>query len=97
MDGVRRSHTISPFTGYPVEHGLLSVTIKAVNASTADALATACMVWGPELGRAFISEYRTLNPEEGIEAYFISSGENNVHVYWETVGWNQALRPEDQP
>ena len=97
VDGVRRSHTISPFTGYPVEHGLLSVTIKAVNASTADALATACMVWGPELGRAFISEYRTLNPEEGIEAYFISSGENNVHVYWETVGWNQALRPEDQP
>ena len=47
-DGVKRSHTISPFNGYPVQHGLLSATVHAVNASTADALATACMVGGPE-------------------------------------------------
>ena len=96
VDGVRRSHTISPFTGYPVEHGLLSVTIKAADASTADALATACMVWGPELGRTFIATYRSLHPEAGIEAYFISAGEDNLHVFWETAGWSQALQPEVQ-
>lgn len=96
VDGVKRSHTISPFTGYPVTHALLSVTIKAVDASTADALATACMVWGPVRGRSFIKEYRDNHPEEAIEAYFISAAENDTHVYWKTEGWNQALLPEDQ-
>ena len=64
--------------------------------STADALATACMVWGPVRGRSFIKEYRDSHPEEAIEAYFISAAENDTHVYWETEGWNQALLPEDQ-
>ena len=36
-DGIKRSHTISPFNGYPVQHGLLSATVHSVNASTADA------------------------------------------------------------
>ena len=97
VNGVRRSHTISPFTGYPVEHGLLSVTIKAVDAAAADALATACMVLGPALGKAFISDYRVQNPYEGIEAYFISAGtEGANYIFWETDGWKRALEPESQ-
>lgn len=44
--GVRRSHTIDPRTGYPVNHPLLSATIVASSCMRADALATACMVLG---------------------------------------------------
>lgn len=42
----RRSHTIDPRTGYPVEHSLLSATVIASSCMRADALATACMVMG---------------------------------------------------
>ena len=42
----RRSHTIDPRTGYPVEHSLLSATVTASSCMQADALATACMVLG---------------------------------------------------
>ena len=43
-NGERRSHTIDPRTGYPVEHSLLSATVSASSCMRADALATACMV-----------------------------------------------------
>jgi len=93
-DGVKRSHTISPFTGYPVQHGLLSVTIHATDASTADALATACMVWGPEDGKRFILKYREDNPFERIEAYFISDDGNGWQI-WETAGWAELTFEPD--
>ena len=96
VNGVRRSHTISPVTGYPVDHGLLSVTIMAANASLADGLATACMVLGPELGKQFISDYQRLYPEEGVEAYFISTDSSKEFDFWETAGWSRALNPESQ-
>ena len=46
VNGERRSHTIDPRTGYPVEHSLLSATVSASSCMRADALATACMVLG---------------------------------------------------
>ena len=42
----RRSHTIDPRTGYPVQHSLLSATVVSSSCMRADALATACMVTG---------------------------------------------------
>lgn len=54
MDGKRRSHTIDPRTGYPVEHSLLSATVSASSCMRADALATACMVLGAEEALAMI-------------------------------------------
>lgn len=45
-NGMRRSHTIDPRTGYPVNHNLLSATVVAPSCMRADALATACMVLG---------------------------------------------------
>jgi len=42
----KRSHTIDPRTGYPVQHNLLSATVTAESCMKADALATACMVLG---------------------------------------------------
>lgn len=47
-DGERRSHTIDPRTGYPVQHSLLSATVTASSCMRADALATACMVLGAD-------------------------------------------------
>lgn len=46
--GERRSHTIDPRTGYPVQHSLLSATVVSKSCMRADALATACMVLGAE-------------------------------------------------
>ena len=47
-DGERRSHTIDPRTGYPVQHSLLSATVVSSSCMRADALATACMVLGAD-------------------------------------------------
>lgn len=44
----RRSHTIDPRTGWPVQHSLLSATVVSSTCMRADALATACMVLGAE-------------------------------------------------
>ncbi len=60
IDGRKYSHTIDPVTGYPVSHHLLSATVIAPDATTADALATYCMVVGPVLAPQFISEHPEL-------------------------------------
>ncbi len=54
-DGRKYAHTIDPRTGYPVSHNLLSATIVASDALTADAYATYCMVIGLEASRAFLA------------------------------------------
>ena len=54
INGERRSHTIDPRTGRPVQHSLLSATITASSCMRADALATACMVLGAEEGLQMI-------------------------------------------
>lgn len=53
-DGRKYAHTIDPRTGYPVTHDLLSATIIAPTGAMADALATWCMVVGPEEAQALI-------------------------------------------
>ena len=53
-DGKKYAHTIDPRTGYPVAHSLLSATIVAPDAMTADAYATYCMVVGLEESKKFI-------------------------------------------
>ena len=45
---IRRSHTIDPRSGYPVQHSVLSATIVSSRCMRSDALATACMVLGEE-------------------------------------------------
>ena len=53
-DGKKYAHTIDPRTGYPVSHSLLSATVIAPDALTADAYATYCMVIGLEESMKFI-------------------------------------------
>ena len=66
-DGKKYAHTIDPRTGYPVTHGLLSATVVAPTGAEADALATACMVIGPDLARELIES----RPD--IEGYLITA------------------------
>lgn len=79
-DGKKYAHTISPFTGYPVQHSLLSVSVFASTCSIADAYATAFMVLG--LNKA----QKILSAQPEIEAYFIYSGENGQLLTEATAG-----------
>ncbi len=54
-DGRKYAHTIDPRTGYPVQHTLLSATVVAPDALTADAYATYCMVIGLEASQTFLA------------------------------------------
>lgn len=67
IEGVKYSHTINPFTGFPEKNSLLSATVIARDCMTADALATACMVLGKEKGKILIDSL------DNTEGYFIFS------------------------
>jgi thiamine biosynthesis lipoprotein len=65
--GRRYSHEIDPRTAAPIAHGLASVTVVADDCMSADALATALIVLGPQAGWALASR-------ENLAAYFIVRG-----------------------
>jgi len=65
-DGKKYAHTISPFTGYPVDHNLLSASVFAPNCTIADAYATALMVLGTEKSKEILNSTPNL---EGILIY----------------------------
>lgn len=65
VNGVRYSHTIDPQTGRPVTHRGASVTVIAQDCATADALATALLVMGPDAGFNWAER-------NGIAALFLS-------------------------
>ncbi|MBI2423803.1 MAG: FAD:protein FMN transferase [Candidatus Hydrogenedentes bacterium] len=58
VDGVRRSHTIDPSTGRPIEHQIASVTVIHKECMWADAYATALNVMGPERAKAFAETHQ---------------------------------------
>lgn len=73
-DGKRYAHTISPFTGYPVEHSLLSVSVFTKNCMRADALATGFMVLGYEKSLEIVNEM------DSVDAFFIyASDDGQLH------------------
>lgn len=75
-NGQRYSHTIDPSTGYPVNHNLLSVSVFAPDAMTADAYATAFMVMGLEKAIEFVEK------QDNMEAYFtFSEGPDTFGTY----------------
>lgn len=55
-NGQKFAHTIDPLSGRPVTHSLLSATVVAADATTADAYATWLMVVGPEQARAILAQ-----------------------------------------
>ena len=78
-DGKKYAHTIDPRTGRPVMHNLLSATVLAPDATSADAYATYCMVVGLEEAKEFLSSRKDLEgclvyDEDGEFRTWTSSG-----------------------
>lgn len=53
----RYSHIINPKTGYPADSGIIAATVLAADATTADALSTACIVLGREPCERVLKNY----------------------------------------
>jgi FAD:protein FMN transferase len=74
-DGVKYSHTINPFSGFPAQNRLLSATVIHDNCMLADAYATAFMVMGVKKSKQFSLEH----PE--LEIYLVYTGKDGS---WQT-------------
>jgi thiamine biosynthesis lipoprotein len=88
VDGVRYAHTLNPKTGFPVQHSLLSATIIMDNCALADAYATAFMVMGFEAAKELVES----NPELGINAYFIYSGDQGEMQTYFSAGLENMIK-----
>jgi len=75
QDGLKYAHTINPFTGFPAQNRLLSVTVIHDNCMLADAYATAFMVMGVKQSKQFVKAH----PE--IEIYLVYTGKDGA---WRT-------------
>ncbi len=71
-DGTRYSHIIDPRTGAPVQGTLVSASVLAKDALTADAFDTAFVILGEERARAIIARH------PGMGAYFIHQAPNGA-------------------
>ncbi|NNM52022.1 MAG: FAD:protein FMN transferase [Pseudomonadales bacterium] len=87
-DGVSYSHTIDPFTGRPVTHHgiLVTVTIPPeasgqIDATRADALATAFNVLGPDRGLALAQRLK-------LAVFYVETTPN---------GWHELTTPQFEP
>jgi len=68
VDGQRYSHEIDPATGWPIRNQVASASILAPDCMTADGLATAVMVLGPEKSAELLKKYDA-------EVYFLRRSE----------------------
>lgn len=85
-NGRKYAHTLSPITGYPVEHSLLSATVIAPSCAKADAIATALMVMGTDKAKAFADK------QKDIDIYLIFADDNgNLHT-WQSQGMQKYLQ-----
>ena len=75
--GKKYSHTINPKTGWPVKHQLLSATVLADDAMSADAFATVFMVMGKDVAVDFLEKHKELN----LQVYFIYQEKDKLEVY----------------
>ena len=75
-DGRKYAHTIDPVSGRPVSHNLLSATVIAADATTADAYATWLMVIGLDRARQFLDA----RPE--LEALLVYEQDGKMENYW---------------
>ncbi|MBX2965263.1 MAG: FAD:protein FMN transferase [Cyclobacteriaceae bacterium] len=83
VDGKRYSHTIDPETGYPAKKEILSASVFAADAITADAWATAFMVMGHERAIEILKSRADL---EGLIMY--SNAQGNTEIFL-----SESLKP----
>ena len=82
-DGKHFSHILDPRTGYPVDNGVVSVSIVADSCMLADGLATAIMVMGLEKGMDLLD---SLN---GVEGFIIVQKSDNEYLHSTTEAFNR--------
>ncbi|MGM0525004.1 MAG: FAD:protein FMN transferase [Pseudomonadota bacterium] len=73
-NGRRYSHIINPLTGEPIQHQLVSVSVYADSAMSADAYATALLVMGTEKAKAFVEQHQiaaflVFNTDDGFQEW----------------------------
>lgn len=71
-EGVKYHHILDPFTGFPADTGVASVTIISEKSAAGDALSTTCLLLGVEKGLALIEKL----PD--VEALFIKKDGQQV-------------------
>lgn len=76
IDGEIVHHILDPRTGTNVRHAWASVTVWADSAMLADALATACMVLGPDAAEPVLTSYAA----RGVRALFLGAPDAADHV-----------------
>lgn len=69
IDGKIYHHVLNPFTGFPCENNLYSVTIITDSSLTADALSTVCYLLGYDKGMKLINQL------DNVDAIFITNDE----------------------
>ena len=79
-------HIIDPRTGFPSENGLVSVSVIAKNAITADAFDNAFMVMGID------SSLKLLESRKDLEAYFIYRKVNGMLADTATKGFYSLVK-----
>ena len=84
-EGERRSHTIDPRTGYPVQHSLLSATVVSSTCMRADALATACMVLGADKALEMIDR-------AGDAACYFIVAQNDSLIVIQSPNWAEFIK-----
>jgi len=90
-NGVKYSHTISPYTGKPVRHSLLSASVFAPDCITADAYATSFMVLGMEKTKKIVEETPELNvflvyaDKNGNFKTYLSEGAKDKVIYLNNI------------
>ena len=82
INGKRYSHIIDPRTGYPVDNGVVSVSVIADTCTFADGLATALMVMGPEKSLALV------NRLDRVESLIIVRETGEELVEYHSKGFN---------
>jgi thiamine biosynthesis lipoprotein len=85
-EGKRFSHIIDPKIGYPVNNGVVSVSIVADNCMFADGLATAIMVMGLEHGMALINSLRD------VEGFIIVRKTDDTYAHYASDVFDTSAR-----
>lgn len=86
-DGKRVTHLINPFTGYSIVSDMISVTVMAKDAMTADGFDNALMFLGKEKALQFLQQHKEL------EAYIIYKNTDGTVGDTATAGFKKFLLP----
>ena len=87
-DGKKYAHILSPTTGFPVNHSLLSATVFTKEAAFADGFATAFMVLGLEKTQEFLKN----NPDLKLEVYLVYAADSVHNKTWASKGFKGIIQ-----